>query len=268
MKRCSITHILLLILFVFNSHLHGSSPNQVRKLPKILYWAWEAPQELTTIDPAHSGIAELAASIYIKGDHPIYYLRRQPLRAPKNIYRMAVIHIEARARWKPVLDQHMAKKIAVEINTLYKKQPYNSLQIDFEVLNHQRDFYQTLLTEIRQLMGNDLLISITGLASWCTSDGWVGKAKLPVDLMVPMYFSISNEVHQRQAFISRFPSSITRLAPECRLAIGLATFEQWQIPLRANVPVFVFTKGSWNEKTLKQAEELASTIQQPQQGNS
>lgn len=264
MNRCSINHILVLILCMFNSHLHGNSSYKALGIPKIMYWAWEAPQDLSAIDSEHTGIAELSASIYIKGDRPIYYLRRQPLRAPKNIYRMAVIHIEARSRWKPVLNGQMAKTIAAEINTIYKKQAYDSLQIDFEVLNHQRDFYHDLLIEIRQLMGNELFISITGLASWCTSDGWVGRARLPVDLMVPMYFSISKELHQRQAFISRFPSSITRLAPECRFAIGLATFEKWHIPLRANIPVFVFTKGSWNEETLKQAGQLASTIQQPQ----
>lgn len=252
------TSVIFLALFATSMFLNASPASEI--VPKIMYWAWEAPQDLSTIDPINSGIAELAASIYIKGTDPYYYLRHQPLRAPHHIYRIAVIHIEARAQWHPVFNSKLVKSIAEKIQIIYQKKPYSGLQIDFEVLHGQRSFYYNLLREIRQLMGKNLFISITGLASWCTSDGWIGKEKLPVDLVVPMYFSISNELRQRQAFISRFPNSIKRLAPECQSAIGLATFEEWQIPLRAQVPVFVFTKGSWTQKNLNQAKKLADDI--------
>ncbi|WP_018578458.1 hypothetical protein [Legionella shakespearei] len=75
-----------------------------------------------------------------------------------------------------------------------------------------------------------------------------------------MYFSLSRYKWQRQSFIDHFPKNISRLAPECQSAIGLATFEQWEIPLRAQVPVFVFTKGSWNEQTIKKAQNMADII--------
>lgn len=244
--------VIFIALFVVIHSLYA--------MPPLMYWAWEAPQDLSSINPADSGVAELAASIYIKGKKPSYYLRHQPLYAPQTIYRMAVIHIEARARWQPILSHDLAKSIAKNIQIIYQKRSYNALQIDFEVLNAQRDFYQDLLLEIRKLMGKELFISITGLASWCTSDGWVGRMKLPVDQVVPMYFSISKELRQRQAFISRFPKSIKRLAPECQSAIGLATFEQWIVPLRAQVPVFVFTQRSWHKNTIHQAQQLALAI--------
>lgn len=111
-------------------------------MPQLMYWAWEAPQDLSSIDSVDSGIAELAASIYIKGKEPSYYLRHQPLYTPQNIYRMAVIHIEARARWHPILNHQLAKSLAEHIQIIYQKRSYDALQIDFEVLNAQRAFYQ------------------------------------------------------------------------------------------------------------------------------
>lgn len=244
--------VIYIALFAVSSTLSA--------MPQLIYWAWEAPQDLSSIDPVHAGIAELAASVYIKGKEASYYLRHQPLYAPQTSYRMAVIHIEARARWQPILNHHLAKSLAKHIQIIYQKHSYNALQIDFEVLNAQRAFYHDLILEIRKLMGNELFISITGLACWCTSDGWVGKTKLPVNQVVPMYFSISKELRQRQAFISRFPKSIKRLAPECQSAIGLATFEHWDVPLRAQVPVFVFTQRSWHKNTINQAQQLAAAI--------
>lgn len=246
-------------VFFFIFHLPSLAAAQ---MPNLLYWAWEAPQDMTSIDRNTSGIAELAASIYIKENYPFYYLRQQPLRAPENIYRIAVIHIEARARWKPLLSQQMAKMIAKQIKYIYEKKTYNALQIDFEASIAQRTFYQQLLGEIRKLMGKELFISITGLASWCTSDQWISAVKLPINLVIPMYFSLSYDPRQRQAFITHFPRSINRLAPECRSAIGIATFEKWLPSLRAQVPVFIFTKGQWKTKTLQQAKQLAFTIQQ------
>lgn len=230
-------------------------------MPLLLYWAWEAPQEMTGLNPLKAGLAELAASIYIKGNQPIYHLRQQPLHAPEGIYRLAVIHIEARPQWKPLLDQATAEKIAMAIKKIYNRKKYNALQIDFEVSPAQRTFYRQLLLTLRQLMGPQQIISITALASWCTSDRWIGPANLPVDMVVPMYFSLNRDTQARQTFIHYFPHAITRLAPECQSAIGLATFEPWQLPLRAKVPVFVFTRGSWNIHTLEQAKELAFAIQ-------
>lgn len=252
---------LVIVFFMSNRLLLTNTRQKISLVPDLLYWAWEAPQDMTGIDPDKSGIAELAASIYIKANRSFYHLRQQPLRAPENIYRIAVIHIEARPRWKPLLDQQMANIIAMKIKNIYGKKSYNALQIDFEASVVQRAFYQKLLLAIRKRMGRELFISITGLASWCTSDGWIGRANLPVDLVVPMYFSLGFDAGQRQAFINHFPGTINRLAPECQSAIGLATFEKWQLPLRAHVPVFVFTKGPWNAQTLQQAKQLAFTIQ-------
>lgn len=254
--RCVLIYALSLIFSTITTPLFATSA-----MPKLIYWIWEVPQDMTSINPQETGIAELAASIYIQTNHPFYYLRQQPLRIPKNSYRIAVIHIEARPQWHPVLTQQMAESIAQQIKKIYQKKTYDALQIDFEALRLQRAFYYQLLVAIRKQMGNALFLSITGIGSWCTTDGWIGKAKLPVDLVVPMYFSLSNDIRQRQAFIDHFPKSIKHLAPECQSAIGLATFEKWQLPLKADVPVFAFTKGRWNAQTLQQAKQLAFTIQ-------
>ncbi|QRN04006.1 hypothetical protein GH742_09065 [Legionella sp. MW5194] len=250
--------VLIVIMALSPWMTHSSQP---AAMPGLLYWAWEAPQEMTDINPRQSGIAELAASIYIKRNHPFYHLRQQPLHTPDAIYRVAVIHIEARARWKPQLDKPMAEKLAQEIKTIYQKKHYDALQIDFEASASQRTFYQQLLGALRQLMGSEQVISITALASWCTSEPWIARARLPVDQVVPMYFSLNRDRRERQAFIHSFPHTMARLAPECQSAIGLATFEPWPFPLRARVPVFVFTKGAWNPHTLKQAQQLAFTVQ-------
>ncbi|KTC99103.1 hypothetical protein [Legionella erythra] len=251
---------LIYILFFFSLALNSHS-KQPTGMPYLLYWAWEAPHDMTGLDPLKAGIAELTASIYIKGNQLIYHRRQQPLHAPEAIYRIAVIHIEARPRWQPLLDKPTAEKIALAIKKIYSRKKYNALQIDFEVSPAQRTFYRHVLLALRQLLGRKQVISITALASWCTSDRWIGPAKLPVDMVVPMYFSLNRDRLAKQAFIHHFPHAITRLAPECQSAIGLATFEPWQMPLRAKVPVFVFTRGSWNIHTLEQAEQLAFAVQ-------
>lgn len=235
--------------------------NHLLSMPSLIYWAWEAPQNLNSIDPKTSGIAVLVASIFIDSSGPHYYLRQQPLKAPDATYRIAVFHITARPGHHPLLNQLTALTIAKEISTIFQKKSYQSLQIDFEAGKSQREFYQQLLVALRENLGEKTIISITALGSWCTHERWIQQAKLPINLVVPMYFSISHNAWQRQEFITHFPGKITQLAPECQAAIGLATFEKWQIPLRAQVPVFVFTKGRWQEQTIKQARELAFSIQ-------
>jgi len=54
-----------------------------------------------------------------------------------------------------------------------------ALQIDFDARRSQRAFYAAILRDLRRRMPPDLPLSIAALASWCSSDDWLGS--LPIN---------------------------------------------------------------------------------------
>jgi hypothetical protein len=94
-----------------------------------------------------------------------------------------------------------------------------AVQADFDATRSQRAFYRGLLMELRRRMPENLPLSITALASWCSDDRWLGELPMDVD-----DFKIRE--------------------PLCEGSAGVSTTEPWPADL-AGKRVYVFSDNGW-----------------------
>ncbi|MFJ1269587.1 hypothetical protein ACD661_13555 [Legionella lytica] len=217
-----------------------------------MLWAWEAPQDLRSIDPQTTGVALLILTISFEKSQITYYPRQQPLYAPPNTYLTAVVHIGTPP--KNLLSSTIVQLWALKIKNAYLRGAYKELQIDFDVGPSQHQFYQELLLTLRKELGGHTIISITALASWCTNDRWILKADLPINYVVPMFFSLDTNQMRRNRFINRFDRQ--RLVAYCQGPIGLTTGNDWDVPIKTSQPIFIYNKGRWTKDALHKAHTL------------
>ncbi len=224
-----------------------------KTLPSLMLWTWESPQDLRSINVKTTGVALLILTIRFKKSQIIYYLRQQPLYIPPNTYLTAVVHISNPP--KNVFMSHtVAQFWALKIKNAYLRGSYKELQIDFDAVPSQQQFYQDLLTALRKELGAHTIISITALASWCTNDRWILKANLPINYVVPMFFSLDTNQARRNRFINTFDSH--HLAPYCQGPIGLTTSNDWDVPITTRQSIFIYNTGSWTKYALLKAYAL------------
>jgi hypothetical protein len=215
-------------------------------LPHTTLWAWERPEDLTTINPRATAVAYLDRTILLgppsASPNVIVEPRRQPLAVPDAATLIAVVRIEAPPGLVPSADQRQQTLATLADSA---SQPgIAAFQVDFDATRLQRPFYAELLKELRSQMPPGLPLSITALASWCSYDDWI--AALPVDEAVPMLFRM--EPDRRRAP----PDSPWFQIREslCQGSLGLSTHESW--PPEASEPrnppkrIYIFADHGWH----------------------
>ena len=224
-----------------------------KTLPSLMLWAWEAPQDLRSINVKTTGVALLILNISFKKSQIIYYSRQQPLYVPPHTYLTAVVHIGNPPK-NVFMSNTIAKFLALKIKNAYHQGLYKELQIDFDAAPSQRQFYQKLILALRKELDPHTIISITALASWCTNDRWILKTNLPINYVVPMFFSLDTNRIRRNRFINTFDSH--HIAPYCQGPIGLTTNKDWNVPITTNQSVFIYNTGRWTKQNLSKAYAL------------
>jgi len=251
LKRFSLITLLnLMMISTCSAHANYKAPDI---LPPLMLWTWEAPQDLRSINVKTTGVALLILNISFKKSLIIYYLRQQPLYVPQNTYLTAVVHI-ANPPKNALMSNTVAQLWALKIKNAYLHGSYRELQIDFDAVPTQQQFYQELLMALRKELGDHTIISITALASWCTNDRWILKHNLPVNYVVPMFFSLDTNQARRSRFIKAFDSH--HLAPYCQGPIGLTTGNDWDVPITTRQPIYIYNTGSWTKYALLKAYAL------------
>jgi hypothetical protein len=227
--------------------LFSARRTAIRALPRTMLWAWERPEDLNFIDSRETGVAFLAETINvikIDSNGPSSHsrgavrfsvmLRRQPLHVPNGTSLIAVARIEMRSARVNELkiheaadsdsdlapDETDASSIAAEIARLAETRGVVAIQIDFDATVSQREFYASILRELRQKIPNEMPISITALASWCFGDAWLGA--LPIDEAVPMLFRMGVDDRNIRSRLARGEDFIS---PVCRSSEGISTDE-------------------------------------------
>ncbi len=161
----------------------------------------------------------------------------QPLLVPPDAVLMAVVRVESGGRAANANPARTAQAIAEAVN-----QPgVRALQVDFDAVASERDFYRAVLLDLRRRLPARLPISITALASWCELGGWISG--LPVAEAVPMLFRMGPDHYSPG---SDFGNSL------CRSSVGVSTDE-----LPERVPrgrrVYVFHPRAWTEADVQAA---------------
>jgi hypothetical protein len=225
------------------SHLSPSAKT-IAELPPVILWAWERPEELSFIDPNKVGVAFLAKTITLHDNDVAVRPRLQPLNVPAGTKLVAVVRIESDRRHVPTLSATQLDQTVAELISTTRRQRFQAIQIDFDATSSQRDFYRSLIKQLRNSLPNNLPISITALASWCAGDNWLED--LPIDEAVPMMFRLGVE---KRLFQSGYQFSST----PCKASAGISTDEPVARPHVRRL--YVFNPDSWTQSSLNKTLE-------------
>lgn len=214
---------------------------QIRGLPRLVLWAWERPEDLRFINPQTTAVAFLADTIQLRGDMVVAHPRLQPLLVPDRAHLVAVVRIEADQ--DAALNRRQIEQTAAAIAKAASIPRVMAIQVDFDATRTERDFYRSLLVELRRRLGSVTPISITALASWCMGDDWVSS--LPINEAVPMLFRMGAGKNEVVVWLS---SGRDFRAPICQGSLGVSTDERWA-RLPGGRRLYVFPDRPWSKRT-------------------
>ena len=211
--------------------------------PHIILWAWERPEDLTTLNPQQAGVAFLAERLFL-GANLQLVPRRQKIAVPPGVWAEAVVRIETTRDFKDT--EALREETAQALLRVAALTNLHGLQIDFDATRSQQPFYADVLQRVRTGLPAGLELSMTALVSWCsTQDGWL--ARLPVDAAVPMYFGMGKHAGQWQI-----------REPLCTTSLGVSTDEPWMAPEMApemtephtNKRLYLFAPQPWTKEQI------------------
>lgn len=216
-----------------------------------MLWAWEVPEDLSSLDPSKAGVAFLAREVLIS-DTVQVRPRRQPLHPAPGAWLMADVRIETGPGFAPTPDVR-SQSVAAILEVLSEPN-VRGLQIDFDATASQRDFYAALLRDLHAKLPPGFPLSITALMSWCGSGSWLRSlpsGTLPVDEAVPMFFRMGGRISRR-----REPRSFAGFhEPLCLSSAGISTDEAWP-EISSEQRVYLFKPGSWTAEDLAQINAM------------
>jgi hypothetical protein len=252
-----LTLLSLLALFLFlrlqdekaAAQPGAASSSRLATFPKLFLWAWERPEHLDFINPREVGVAFLHTTIYLRGEAIIKRPRLQPLKVPEGTTLMAVVRIEVVREATPSLSSAQRAEIIAALMEAARAPNVSALQIDFDALSSEREFYRELLRDLRPRLPEAMPLSITALASWCIHDNWLDR--LPVDEAVPMLFRMGADERHIKSYLK---AGGEFRSPPCSLSRGISTDE----PLRSvSTPprTYVFHTQAWTAASVRRAIE-------------
>ena len=214
--------------------------------PRTILWAWERPENLLFLNPAKTGVAFLARTLYFRDGAVVVRPRFQPLRVPSGTKLIAVVHAES--DWpRSSLTPEQRLKAAEAIAELHRLPNLSAIQIDFDARQSERRFYQQLLSDVRARLDPKLKLSMTVLASWCLYDDWL--AHLPVDEVVPMLFRMGVDERRVLDYLSRHKHFRSE---RCQSSVGISFDEPFpNLPVRDRI--YIFNSKPWVNSAFERA---------------
>lgn len=213
--------------------------------PQTILWAWERPEDLEFLDARHFAVAFLAQTLVLKGDDVLFQPRHQPLKVGPDIKLMAVTRIESRKTTgvPAALSQPQRERLIDLILKTLELKNVSAVQVDFDAATSEREFYRSLLHELRRKLPDHVPLSMTALASFCVGDRWLDD--LPVDEAVPMIFRMGSDDKIIKSFLARGNDF---REPLCRRSYGIAVDEPVDINFKSSRRQYVFNVRAWTEK--------------------
>lgn len=238
-------------LIVSAPRLGGARPSRAARensarFPRIVLWAWDEPEDLSYVNSREVGIAFLAETLYLRPDGVGVRPRLDLLRLPPTPKLIAVARIEYDSPERASLPANESRQTAAAIAKLDRIPGVVGIQVDFDALKSQRDFYRELLHDLRKDIPSPMSLSITALASWCMGDRWL--ANLPIEEAVPMLFQMGPDTESILLYLNGggdFRDSV------CRQSLGIATNgENGRLPRGRRF--YFFHPAPWTPKAVKQ----------------
>jgi len=217
-----------------------------------MLWAWERPEDLRFLNSRRYGVAVLAQTLVLKDDDVIQKPRYHPLLLPPDVKVVAVTRIESppfNAK-RPTLSASQNARAAQLIRKTLELPNVSAVQIDFDAATSEREFYRTLLRDLRARLPDETPLSITALASFCIGDRWIKD--LPVDEAIPMAFRMGTDSMSIRSMLSEGHDFRGEL---CQRSYGIALDEPLSARFDPSRRVYVFNSRPWKQSDLKVIEE-------------
>lgn len=244
-------------LALLSSFLLGGGPNPGRAPAatpgslEVTLWAWERPEDLRFLGGRPNvGVAFLGETLTLDGDELHVSPRRQPLLVAETTPLEAVVRIEW-VRGRAIEDTPALRARIVDQLLASAKLPrVRGVQVDFDAPASVRTMYRQILEEARAALPTTTRLSMTAIASWCTSDGaWLESVAPLVDEVVPMVFSMGREtsaVWTTLDFLGGFA------LPVCSTSVGVAVGER--TPRFAETRrAYVFDRHAWTARSFEES---------------
>jgi hypothetical protein len=217
-----------------------------------MLWAWERPVDLEYLDTKRYGVAFLAQTLTLKGDEVVLSPRRQPLYVTPQTKLMAVTRIESdkKESGRASLSAKQKEQVVELILRSLQLDNISAIQVDFDAVTSEREFYRQLLQELRQKLPQQIPLSMTALASFCVGDRWL--ADLPVDEVVPMIYRMGPD---DQTIKTMLANGDDFREPLCRRSYGIAVDEPFVHSLNDGRRLYVFNPRPWRGPEYAALEE-------------
>ena len=217
------------------------------KFPRRILWVWERPEELEFLDPQQFAVAFLAQTLILKNDEVVFNPRHQPLKVAPGVKLIAVTRIESRkiTGLPAALSASQREKLVELVLRTLDLNNVSAVQIDFDAAVSEREFYRSLLQDLRQKLPNNVPLSMTALASFCVGDRWLDD--LPVDEAVPMIFRMGADDRVIKTFLK---NGNDFHEPLCRRSYGVAVDEPVAMNFESSRRQYIFNVHAWSEDDL------------------
>ncbi|HTR81147.1 MAG TPA: hypothetical protein VMM58_05895, partial [Bacteroidota bacterium] len=217
----SLLKFVFLFDLLFVPQLLSQPKGLIAKLPDIILWAWERPEDLRFIDPQKVAVAFLANSIELTKGEVRVRPRLQHLLLPYGTLLIAVTRISTSDLATPLFSDHQRNKTLAYILDSSRLPGVRGIQIDFDAKVSERPFYHDLLNRLHRELPDSISLTITALASWCLYDTWIDS--LPLDDAVPMLFRLGPD---RKEVLRQFQSGKGFTIAVCQQSVGISIDEQ------------------------------------------
>ncbi len=216
-------------------------------MPSRVLWAWERPEDLKFIDPDEFGVAFLAQTLFLENDRVMPRPRRQPLDVPSGTYLIAVTRVETNkdTTRRPNFNISMIGKTAFLIKNTLDLPNVKAIQVDFDAVVSEREFYRSLMKELKKQLPPNSPLLMTSLASWCTGDAWFGD--FPVDEAVPMVFQMGADSDNIKTYLKNGNDWIE---PLCRGSYGISLEEGRIEGMKPGRRTYFFKDQNWTKSDL------------------
>jgi len=197
-------------------------------------------------------VAFLAQTLFLQTDEVIFRPRRQPLKVSPGTYLIAVTRIETNKEnnQRPNLSGEQQKKIVSLIKKTLELPNVRAVQIDFDVVVSERNFYGNLVAALKNELPENTPLTITALASWCVGDTWFNN--FPIDEAVPMAFQMGADTAQIHSFLA---DGKDWREPLCRGSYGISLEENLDVKFKANRRFYYFKSKAWEKSDLEKLNQ-------------
>ncbi|MBI5473702.1 MAG: DUF3142 domain-containing protein [Ignavibacteriae bacterium] len=219
------------------------NPERMTRIPKLVLWAWERPEDLRFINSQQVGVAFLAKTIVLRGRQVIERPRLQPLRVNPGTPLIGVIRFESSMDEPSTLDSNVCEETVASVLQVASMKGLHAIQIDFDARVSERSFYSRVVRIVRHKLPDTLGLSITALTSWCFGDRWLES--LPVDEAVPMLFRMGADHH---SIVQRLSAGETFEPAVCKGSLGIS-MDEFPRSLPHGRRTYVFNPLPWHLDT-------------------